>query len=290
MDSARLQRLATGVAQVRTDGDGLIGRAGPTGDEDRTQGEDRTAAVARLRALVDRTRPVSMADQRTLPVLRALEDLLPGRALQRGSTIGVNGAVGATTLALAVAAGPTRAGSWAACVGLPELGWAAAVAAGVDLERVAVVRTPERSWGNVTAALVDAFDVVLCGLAHAPSATEARRLTARARERGSVLILVGGGVAGVGPARRTWPEAVDVELVVVRSEWSGIGNGWGHLSQRSVTLEVRGRRGLSRPRRFELLLPGPTGIAPVDTDSDTGPGTGTRADGDAVVTPLRRVG
>jgi hypothetical protein len=251
--------------------------------------EDRTAAVARLRALVDRTRPVSMADQRTLPVLAALEDLFPGRGLQRGSTVGVNGPVGATTLALAMAAGPTRAGSWVACVGLPELGWAAAAATGVDLARLAVVRTPQPSWATVTAALVDAFDVVLCGLDHAPSAAEARRLTARARERGSVLIVVGGGVAGVGPARRTWPEAVDVELAVTRSEWSGIGSGWGHLTQRRVTLEVRGRRGLSRARQVELWLPGPAGIARVQAEDGAGeerPGAGSGA----TVTPLRRVG
>jgi hypothetical protein len=226
-----------------------------------------------------------MADQRTIPVLPALEELLPGRGLQRGSTVQVGGPVGATALALAMAAGPTRAGSWVACVGLPELGWAAAAEVGVDLERVAVVRTPAQSWPTVTAALVDAFDVVLCGLGHAPSAADARRLTARARERGSVLILVGGRTAGAGPVRRVWPEVADVELAVLRSEWSGIGRGWGRLSQRRITLEVGGRRGLSRSRRVDLWLPGPSGVVPADPS----PGTRSARD-DGVVTPLRRVG
>ena len=274
---------------------------GESGDGDVAAGDgtagDRAAAVARLRSLVDRTRPVSMADQRTLPVLPGLEGLLPGRGLQRGSTVQVGGHVGATALALAMAAGPTRAGSWVACVGLAELGWAAAAEAGVDLDRVAVVRTPDASWGTVTAALVDAFDVVLCGLGHAPSTTEARRLTARARERGSVLILVGGRTAGAGPARRAWPGAADVEMSVISSEWSGIGSGWGRLGQRRVTLEVGGRRGLSRARRVDLWLPGPAGVvtvvdAVVDTAvGDTAGGSAVGgAVGGAVVTPLRRVG
>lgn len=271
--------------------------------DDGSVGDDRAAAVARLRSLVDRTRPVSMADQRTLPVLAGLEDLLPGRGLQRGSTVQVGGQVGATALALAMVAGPTRAGSWVACVGLAELGWAAAAEAGVDLDRVAVVRTPDASWATVTAALVDAFDVVLCGLGHAPSSTEARRLTARARERGSVLILVGGRTAGAGPLRRAWPGAADVELSVVSSEWSGIGDGWGRLGQRRVTLEVGGRRGLSRSRRVDLWLPGIAGVITVADgvggSSGGGRGGGRGGEhggaaggehGDGVVTPLRRVG
>ena len=271
----------------------MSGAGHAEGTSDDIAVEDRAAALARLRSLVDRTRPVSMADQRTLPVLPGLEGLLPGRGLQRGSTVQVGGHAGATALALAMAAGPTRAGSWVACVGLAELGWAAAAEAGVDLDRVAVVRTPDASWGTVTAALVDAFDVVLCGLGHSPSSTEARRLTARARERGSVLILVGGRTAGAGPARRAWPGAADVELSVISSEWSGIGVGWGRLGQRRVTLEVGGRRGLSRARRVDLWLPGPSGVITVADVADGGSsaaGADDDAVGDGVVTPLRRVG
>ena len=137
--------------------------------EDVVGGGDRSATVQQLRELVDRTRPVSTAEQRVLPVLPAVEGLLTGKGLQRGTVVQVNGGAGATSLALAMAAGPTRAGSWVACVGLPELGWAAAAASGVELERLVVVRPTERSWATVVAALVDAFDVVLCGWsAHPP--------------------------------------------------------------------------------------------------------------------------
>jgi hypothetical protein len=270
---------------------------------DRAGLSDRAERVATLRALVDRTRPVSLAGQRVLPVLPALEACFSAaggpQGLQRGSVVQVVGVAGATTLALALAAGPTRAGSWAAFVGLPELAWAAAAEVGVDLDRVVVVRPTERTRVTVLAALVDAFDVVLCGLGAANgragtlSATEARRLSARARERGSVLLVVGGRTGGVGPARRVWAGAADAELVVVDQEWSGLGQGWGHLRSRRVTVETGGRRGLDRPRRLGLWLPDGNGsvtAAETDLTSERTATERTATERTATVTPLRRVG
>jgi len=267
----------------------IEGAAGRDDAEDRDD-EDRAERVARLRTLVDRTRPVALAEQRVLPVLPALAGLLPGQGLRRGATFQVSGEVGATSMALALAAGPTQAGSWAACVGLPELGWAAAAEAGVALDHLAVVRTPPASWAGVTAALVDAFDVVLCGLDHAPSAAEARRLTARARERGAVLVVVGGRTAGAGPARRAWPGAADVELTVRASEWSGIGAGRGRLVHRRLRLEVGGRRGADRPRRADLWFPGPSGIELVRDDVAVAGASGASATATSAGPHLRRVG
>ena len=260
--------------------------------EDVVGGGDRAAAVQQLRELVDRTRPVSTAEQRVLPVLPAVESLLAGRGLQRGTVVQVNGGAGATSLALAVAAGPTRAGSWVACVGLPELGWAAAAASGVELERLVVVRPTERSWATVVAALVDAFDVVLCGLDRSPSAADVRRLQARARERGAVLVVVGGTAGSVGPARRSWPDAADVDISVVRSEWSGLGEGWGSLHSRRITVETGGRRGMRRGRRIDLWLPGPSGGPEPVSEDEARRSTDGEDDrrGTATVTPLRRVG
>lgn len=250
------------------------------------------ATVTALRALVERTRPVSLAHQRTLPVLPALEELLPDRGLRRGTVVQVAGATGATTVALAVVAGPTRAGSWAAVVGLSELGWVAAAEAGVDLEHVVAVRTPPRSWTDVVAALVDAFDVVVCGPDHAPSAGEVRRLASRARERGAVLVTVGGAATSVAagrPARRAWPDP-DVRLVVSGPRWSGLGQGWGALRGRRVTVAAEGRGALARPRRVDLWLPGPAGIQVAEPIQD-GVDPGCRAEPvDGVVVPFRRVG
>ncbi len=263
--------------------------------EDPVGAEDPAATLARLRTLVERTRPVSTADQRVLPVLPAIEELLPSRGLRRGSIVQVDGLVGATSMALAVAAGPTRAGSWVACVGADELGWAAAAEAGVDMDRLVVVRTPPESWATVAAALVDAFDVVLCGFDRAPSMVEARRLQARARERGAVLVVVGGLRGGVGPARRGWPGAADLGLTVVEARWQGLGDGWGNLRSRLVTVEISGRREAGRPRRVELLLPGPTGApAPAPdrtlTSSSEDAGSSPGHTGVAPVVPLRRTG
>ncbi len=217
---------------------------------------DRSEKLARLRELAGDLSPLTLARERSLPVLSSLEELLPD-GLQRGSTVAFRGA-GSTTLAQAVMAGPTRAGSWAACVGASTMGWAAAVEAGVELERVAVIRSDEGRAPAVLAALVDAFDLVLIGPEHRPDGTEMRRLVARARERGAVLLKladhpgrgsrVDGGGAGPGP---------DVELVCESSSWSGPGEGWGSLLARRVTISVQGRRGFDRPRRVDLWLPSP---------------------------------
>ena len=183
----------------------------PAGDD------DARTSVARLRALVERTRPVTTAEQRVLPVLPVLEDLLPDRGLRRGSLVQIDGVHAATSLTLATLAGPTRAGSWVACVGVGGLGWVAAQEAGVDLERLVVVHTPDRSWAKVVAAFVDAFDVVLCGPDRVPSASEARQLRARARERGAVLVVL-------APPGRARPRlAVPGRLPTSASRWSERG-------------------------------------------------------------------
>jgi len=47
----------------------------------------------------------------------------------------------------------------------------------------------------------------------------------------------------------------DVELCVVQAEWFGVAQGSGRLRQRRITLQVGGRRSLSRSQRVELWLP-----------------------------------
>lgn len=237
---------------------------------------DRGATLAQLRDLVERARPVTPSSERTLPVLPALSPLLPGGALRRGQVVAVDGGCGATTLALALLAGPTRAGSWAACVGAPQLGWSAAADVGVDLSRTVAVRPPTKGWAEVVAALVDAFDVVVCGPELSPSAAEARRLAGRARERGSVLVPLGDPRAGRGSVRRGWGEP-DVRWSVDGARWHGPGCGWGHLRTRRATVAATGRGELSRPRRVELWLPGPDGVAPAEPEAAPAP-----------VVPLRR--
>jgi hypothetical protein len=201
-----------------------------------------------------------------LPVLGPLERLLPG-GLRRGITVQVDGAregVGSTSLALALLAGPSAAGSSAA-VGVPSLGLAAAARYGVDLGRLVLVGSPPpEQWGTVVATLLDAFDVVL---ARPPAggkvrAGDGRRLTARARERGSVLVRLG--------ASSAWPEVADLALTVTATAWEGLGQGYGHLRARRATVESGGRRGHDRPRRVDLWLPGPDGrLVPLELEGQT---------------------
>jgi hypothetical protein len=157
---------------------------------------------------------------------------------------------GATSLALALVAEASRAGSWVAAVGLPSLGLVAADELGVALERLVLVAAPEReAWGSVAAALVDGFDCLVLSAERGVRPGDACRLVARARERGAVLVQVGGG----------WPERVDVDLRITRSRWEGIEAGHGHLQARKVRVVQSGRGEAARPRRVDLWLPGPAG-------------------------------
>ena len=131
----------------------------------------------------------TLADERLLPVVPALQSLLPGRGLRRGATVTVSRSA---ALALALVAGASAAGSWVAAVGLPDLGIVAAAESGIALERLALVPAPgARAWTTVVAALLDAVDVVLVRPPPRLPAPQARRLAARARERGAVLVPLG---------------------------------------------------------------------------------------------------
>ncbi len=211
-------------------------------------------SLTRLHEVAARARPVALAREQTLPVLEPLQTLFPD-GLRRGSTVGIEWS---TSLALALAAGPSSEGSWLAVVGVSSLGLAAASELGVDLERlVAVADPPSASWGTVVATLVDAFDVVLVRPRRRVGVADARRLTARARERGSVLVVLS--------ATATWPDAVDVELAIRSEEWHGIGDGHGHLHVRQAIVEAGGRRAAARTRRVRLWLPAAGGgVAAVD--------------------------
>ncbi len=203
------------------------------------------AALAELRSLIQ---PTTLAVERTLPVLPSLAALLPGGGLALGSTVRVEGA---TSVALALVAGASSGGTWVAAVGAATLGWAAAADLGVDLSRVLVVpRVPAADWSEVVAALVDSVGVVLLHLSGPVRERDARRLTARARERGAVLI--------VAAPRAAWPLAAEV-VVSASGTWSGLADGHGCLSARRMTVSVSGRRAAGAGRRAQLWLPAADG-------------------------------
>ncbi|MEV4057984.1 hypothetical protein AB0J55_42840 [Amycolatopsis sp. NPDC049688] len=199
------------------------------------------STASRVAAQAERAR----ATGRVLPVVPALAGLLPGGGLRRGSTVAVHGG---TSLLLALLASPTNSGSWAAVVGLPSLGLAAAAEYGVDLARVALVPRPGVELPAVVAALLDGVDLVAVQ-AETLHPSVARRLSARARHRGAVLLSAG-----------AWPGA-DVELSCRREPWSGPSDGYGHLRTRRALVRAHGRGAAARPLTAELALPGLDGKA-----------------------------
>jgi hypothetical protein len=197
------------------------------------------STASRVAAQAERAR----AAGKVLPVVPALAGLLPAAGLRRGSTVAVHGG---TSLLFALLAEATAAGSWAAVVGMPSLGLAAAAEYGVDLGRVALVPRPGAELPAVVAALLDGVDLVAVN-AEKVQAAVARRLSARARHRGAVLLASGG-----------WPGA-DVELSCRFSTWSGLSDGYGHLRERRVEVRVHGRGAAARPASASFTLPGPAG-------------------------------
>ncbi len=225
-----------------------------------------------LREMGEWVQPVALAGEQVLAVLDPLAPLFPEGGLRRGSTVTVEGGPGATSLALALGAAASETGSWVAGVGLASPGLLAAEELGVALERMVVVRTPPGMWATVVAALLDAVDLVWLELPRRVSPGDARRLAARARERGSVLVplapcaSVAGGLAGAGSG---WPVPADIRLHTVASSpssgWIGpAGGGAGRLEARRLEVVATGRGASARERRVALWLPGPDGgIAPV---------------------------
>lgn len=210
--------------------------------------EARALGARGLQVLAERVRPVAGSRTRLLPALPPITSLLPDGGLRRGTVVRCAGTA-APSLAMAVAAGPSAAGSWCGMVGLDEMGILAAAGYGVDLERLVVVRAAPAEWAVAAADLLDGIDlVVLAPPCHARPAA-ARALLARARERGAVVLVV--------EEHPAFP--AELELVVEAAQWHGLADGAGRLRSRRVSVVARGRGSAVRPARQELWLPTATG-------------------------------
>lgn len=206
-----------------------------------------------------------------MEVPEPLQSLFPEGGIRKGITVAVGPLLGGCSLSLALAGALTAGGGWAAVVGMPSLGLVAATELGVDLRRLALVPDPGGQWPAVVAALVDGFDLILIRPPARVRPTDARRLAARVRERGAVMVVV--DTPG-------WPEAPDIRLSAGSSVWEGLGVGHGLLRARRVEVVAGGRRIGGRERRRWIWLPAPDGglvagggelVAGGDTDAGPEP-------------------
>lgn len=198
---------------------------------------------------VSATRPVVLAHERVIEVAGPLGALLPGGGLRRGGVVLVEGPTGAgsTSVALALVAAVTRVGEWAGALDLDgSLGPLAAAEAGAVLERLVVVRhVPPMHWASAVALLLDGVSVVLAEVPRYARPADARRLVARARERGTVLV----PLAAPGSP---WPAEAALRLHAGGGVWRGLGMSDGFLEARDSLVHVEGR-GAPRPAGVDLL-------------------------------------
>ena len=206
-------------------------------------------ARAALAAAARRAGPVVLAGERTIPVGGELGELIPGGALGRGSVVAVagEGGAGATTVGLRLAAAATDTGEWAAAIEVGAgIGGLAAQAAGVALDRFAIVRSvPPARWSSVVAALLDGMLLVLADVPPHLRVADARRLAARARERDVVLVPMG-----------AWPAEAALRLRAEGSTWLVSEPATGVLSERVLRVHVDGRGAAARPRSAVLAETG----------------------------------
>jgi hypothetical protein len=89
--------------------------------------------------------------------------------------------------------------------------------------------------------LLDGISVVLAEVPAYARTGDARRLLARARERGAVLVAMG-----------PWPAEATLRLRAAGAEWRGLGSGEGVLVRGDRRVHVDGR-GVAPHERFAAL-------------------------------------
>ena len=172
--------------------------------------------------------------------------LLPANGLERGQVCNCTGDAALSTV-LSLVARATRTGSWLAMVDMERTGLVAAHEHGVALERTLCVDTAGAPWAQVVGAVVDGVDIVAFSAPRC-SPTDARRIVARARAQGTVLLVAGNPGAFVP----------DTSLRVRTVSWEFDS----HAAARTVHVQVAGRRAHGA-RTAELLLPSRSGaVAP----------------------------
>lgn len=215
---------------------------------------DVAGTVSALRAQLERVQGRRL-DTPVLPVPSALAALLPGGGLRPGSSYSLGRSM---SLLFALLAQPSQDGAWCAVVGMPGLGAEAAQAVGVDLSRLVLIPDPGERWLAVTATVAEVLPVVAVRPPARAKDSDVARLAARMREREAVLLVQG-----------PWPQT-EAMIDIGDPSWSGLGDGYGMLSGRELTVTVSSRRS-PVPRTGRMLLP--------DAEGGLSAGAGARSAG-----------
>ncbi len=201
-------------------------------------------------SLAAKVGPVATASSRLLPVGAPWDRLLPEGALRRGTTVAVHAAPGSggLTLALSLLGGASAAGYWCAVVGVDDPGVVAMVELGVDLRRVLFVPRPRGAWAESAADLFEGVDIAVLRTPSRAAHTAARRLSARTRDRATVLVVLSEPAA-------PWPLPVDLFIEVLEATWQA----HSRLEGRSALIRVSGRGAARRASEHRVSLPDRTG-------------------------------
>jgi hypothetical protein len=195
--------------------------------------------------VVNGSEQVSIPTRRrpVLPVPSALMEVLPHGGLVRGTVASVSGA---GSLLIGLVAAVTGAGGHVAVIGQPRFGLLAAVEMGAQLSKLALIPDPGPDPVEVAAILLDGVDLVVLGLGGlSVPPTRARAVVARARSKGSTLVVTDGH----------W-DGAELRLDASVHGYDGLGTGreLGRGRLRGVRLSVCARGKAMRPRtvRFDL--------------------------------------
>jgi len=195
--------------------------------------------VGVTRPVTDVANEVIPVSESLLPVPESLAGVLP-TGLPRGA---VAVASGALSLPVSMAAAVTAGGGHVAVVGLPDFGLLAAAEMGADLSRLAVIPDPGTDPVEVAAVLMDGMDLVVLGLAgRTVTATRARAVVARARQKGCTLLVARGDWQGA--TMRLDARVRGYEITAGRGD--APVSGCGRISRVRLSVRAHGRAARSR--------------------------------------------
>ncbi|MFD5215245.1 hypothetical protein [Microbacterium sp. NPDC058345] len=204
--------------------------------------DERAGEILRLRREIGRMQR-RRSDDPVLPVDAALQTLLPEQGLQTGTVYSVSPS---PSLIFALMSAVSRRGGWCAAVGMPTLGLEAAAASGIDLSRLILVPSPGERWMAVVSALAEVVPLIAVNPGARVRDADAARLAARLRDRGCTVL-----------ATSPWPQSEGL-ISLHDPHWEGLGDGWGLLSDRTVTVTAQ-TRSTPRPQSLRVRLPGSLG-------------------------------